>query len=129
MLSPKVNYLHLYRYFVTSLRIYKIVAIIKPTAVTEEQIMPKVLIDERKSDVIFFTLFCYQIGIKKQGESNMNIKKQLEMSLSVADGIYLNDVEIAPLTIKSQRVCNFNQGEKGIMANILTTFLFKTLPL
>lgn len=31
----------------------------------------------------------------------MNIKKQLEMNLGVADGIYLNDVEIDPLTIKA----------------------------
>lgn len=31
----------------------------------------------------------------------MNIKKQLEMNLGVADGIYLNDVEIDPLTIQA----------------------------
>lgn len=31
----------------------------------------------------------------------MNIKKQLEMNLGVADGIHLNDVEIDPLTIKA----------------------------
>lgn len=31
----------------------------------------------------------------------MNIKKQLEMNLGVTDGIYLNDVEIDPLTIQA----------------------------
>lgn len=31
----------------------------------------------------------------------MNIKKQLEMNLGIADGIYLNDVEIDPLTIQA----------------------------
>lgn len=31
----------------------------------------------------------------------MNIKKQLEMNLGVADGIHLNDVEIDPLTIQA----------------------------
>lgn len=51
-------------------------------------------------DVIFFVLSYQQTGCKKE-HGDMNIKTELETKLSTASGIYLNNIEIDPPTIKA----------------------------